>query len=130
MLGICLPEPVRSHGGEAAKTAFAGLQRLGFYRDLLLQAGPIGDVDQRLGDKRTATLHCGLAGEIEGARPSVAADEGGGKTGGLQPGQHHAGPARLARQRRKLRQLGGIVNHQGFTRDGAGKCRGHAPAAG
>ena len=130
MLGIGLPEPVGSHGGKTAKTAFAGLQRLGLHRHLLLQTGPIGDVDQRLGDKRAAALHGGLALEIEGARPGMAADEGGGKTGGLQPGQHHAGPARLARQRRQLGQLGRIVNHQGFTGDGAGKGRGHVPAAG
>ena len=69
MFGIGLPKPVRGHGGETTKTTLTGLQRVGFHRDLILQTSPVGDVDQRLSDKRAAALNGSLAVEIEGTRP-------------------------------------------------------------
>jgi hypothetical protein len=48
------------------KRCSPGLQGQRFQLDLFLQAGSIGDVDQRLGDERTTALHGRLALEIEG----------------------------------------------------------------
>ncbi|MNC26787.1 hypothetical protein D3C75_749310 [compost metagenome] len=129
VLGIRLPEPVRRHGGKAAKALLACLKRQGLEVDLLLQARPIGNVDQRLGDERATTLHRRLALEIEGARGTVPADEHPGEARRLQARHHYAGPARRPRQGGQLGQLGRIIDDQGFTCDGAGEERRQRPGA-
>ena len=129
VLGIRLPEPVRRHGGEAAKALLAGLQGQGLELNLLLQTGPVGNVDQRLGDERLAALHRRLALEIEGACGTVPTDQHTGETGPLQPGQHDAGPASLPHQRGQLRQLGRIIDDQGVPIDGPGEERREQPGA-
>ncbi len=128
VLGIRLPEPVGRHAGKAAKTLLARLQRQRFQLDLFLQAGSIGDVDQRLGDERTTALHGRLALEIEGPHHGVTADEHTGKTGSAQARHHHAGPALNIGQRRQFGQLGRIIDDQGLSLDGAREQRGQLPA--